>query len=329
LIIIQSVILFLAFTVRYNALFYPLVGAIAFLATRQRAWVKVVSITGSCLLIGIFMLFISNKYKGLAGTRQFSPFTGWQMANNAMYAYRYVDAKHVQPTPGRFRQLDKMVRTYFDTTRDTKKYPQEMLVASTVYMWDPQSPLQKYMNLQFKKDSTAGSLKRWATVAPLFAEYGNWLIREYPLKFAEHYLWPNALKYYAPPVEFLETYNMGIDSVTQIAQAWFGFKNSKVKSNFKDFKVSTLDFYPILVGTLNVVFLISFVFFLLLDGWGKNPALSGILLLVAGLWVVNFGFSVFASPIALRFQVFPVLVFMSVALLLLEYICKAAFAKQA
>ena len=327
LIIIQALVLFMAFTVRYNALFYPIVGAVALLLTRQRVWVKMASIAGSVALIGLFMVFTSGKYHELSGKREFSPFTGWQIANNAMYAYRYVDSRHVKPTPPQFQQLDKMVRTYFDTTRDLQKHPEEMLEASTVYMWAPNSPLQKYMNHQFKKDSTAGPLKRWATVAPLYAEYGNWLIRQYPLQFAEHYLWPNALKYYAPPVEFLDTYNMGIDSVTQIAQSWFHYKSRKVRILAKDFKVSTLDFYPILVGTLNVVFLISLLFFLMLKGLHGVPNISGMLLLVAGLWLVNFGFSVFASPIALRFQVFPVLMFLSVALLLLEYIWKAAFSK--
>jgi protoporphyrinogen oxidase len=329
LLVIQCLVLFLAFTVRYNALFYPLVGAVALLLTPQRLWVKIASIGSSVALIGLFIFFTSGKYQELAGKREFTPFTGWQLANNAMYAYRYIDNRDVKPTPPRFRQLDKMIRTYFDSTKDVRKHPESMLVASTVYMWDPSSPLQKYMNMQFVMDSTAGSLKRWATVAPLYADYGNWLIRQYPMAFAEHYLWPNAVKYYAPPVEFLETYNMGIDSVTQIAQVWFRYKNSKVKMLFKDFNVSALNFYPVLVGTLNVVFLVSFLFFLLLEGLRSKAIPRGLLWLAAALWLVNFVFSVYASPIALRFQVFPVLVYISVALLLLEFIWKAAFSKQA
>ena len=162
-------------------------------------------------------------------------------------------------------------------------------------------------------------------MAPLYTAYGNWLISAYPVKFAEYYLWPNAMKYYAPPVEFLDTYNMGIDSVMGIAKAWFGYKNSKVKMLFKDFKVSTLNFYPVLVGTLNVIFLVSLLFFVLLDGLKKKVIPGPVLLLVVTLWVINFCFSVFASPIALRFQVFPVIIYISVALFLLEYIWKEAF----
>jgi hypothetical protein len=194
-------------------------------------------------------------------------------------------------------------------------------------MWDPHSPLQQYMELQFKikKNSNAPDQIKWAALAPLYASYGNWLIRTYPIEFAQYYLWPNAIKYYTPPVEFLQTYNMGIDSVVNIARTWFGYKNSKVKTVFKDFNVSALDFYPILIGALNVIFLLSFLAFLLLDGHKKRAIPSSVLCLIAGLWLINFGFSVFASPIALRFQVFPVLVFISAASLLLEYVWKEAF----
>lgn len=327
LLVLQALILFLAFTVRYNALFYPFIGAVALLITRRRLWVKLVSIAGSFGLIGIFIAFTSSKYQALSGKREFSPFSGWQIANNAMYAYRYVDKNQRKPTPPEFRALDNMVRSYFDSTRNSRKHPEEMLVASTVYMWTPTGPLQHYMNLQFKKDSTATPLKRWATLAPLYASYGNWLIRQYPMQFAEHYLWPNALKYYAPPVEFLDTYNMGIDSVASLAQAWFHYKTNKVKIQAKDFKVSTLNFYPTLVGILNVVFLLSFLFFLMLKGYKAAPGLTGILLVVAALWLINFNFSIFASPIALRFQVFPTFIFFVMAMLLVEYIWKVAFSK--
>ena len=327
LIILHAVVLLLAFTVRYNAMYYPLIAALAFGLSRQKLWVKLAGVGGSVAVIGLFMLYTSNGYKTLAGIREFSPFTGWQMANNALYIYRYVPNKDTADMPAKFRPLDRAVRTYFDTTANLQKHPEEMLVASTVYMWDPRSPLQKYMENQFKKDSLSGPVKRWATMGPLYAAYGSWLIRKYPIAFTEHYLWPNALKYYAPPVEFLETYNMGLDSVAAIAQNWFHYKSNKVKSTFNDFKVSSLGFYPILIGAMNVVFLFSLLGFLFLNGIRLNPSYRTILLLAGVLWVVNFGFSVFASPIALRFQVFPFLVYISMALLLLDKIFQMATLK--
>ncbi|PSL48364.1 protoporphyrinogen oxidase [Chitinophaga niastensis] len=324
LILLNALVLFAAFTVRYNALYYPLIAGISLLLSRQRILIKMAGIGISIVLIVLFVQYTSNKYYELSGKRQFTPFTGWQMANNAMYAYRYVDSQHVKKAPPKLQQLDKMVRTYFDTTRDVQKHPEETLVASTVYMWDPRSPLQVYMNEQFKKDTSAGPIKRWATVAPLMAEYGSYLIREYPVEFTKHYLLPNALKYYAPPVEFLEQYSTGVDTVQQIAQVWFNYKTNKIKSHFKDFRVRVLDFYPILVGIMNVVFLFSAFSFILLQGYKQYSRLKLALLLVASLWLVNFGFSVFASPIALRFQLFPILVSLSFTFLLVEYLIKAA-----
>lgn len=86
----------------------------------------------------------TNKYVEISGHRQFTPFTGWQIANNALYAYRYVDSAHRKDVPPRLQQLDKMVRNYFDSSRDLRTHPTEGLIASTVYMWDPHSPLSIY-----------------------------------------------------------------------------------------------------------------------------------------------------------------------------------------
>jgi hypothetical protein len=195
-------------------------------------------------------------------------------------------------------------------------------------MWDPRSPLQIFMQDQFKKDSAAGTIKRWATMAPLYAEYGSYLIRQYPEEFIKYYLYPNGLKYYAPPVEFLEQYSTGVDTVQKIAQIWFGYKSNKIKTYLKDFKVSTLDFYPILVGIMNVVFLLSTVSFIFLQGYKQYPLLMKALLLIACFWLLNFGFSVFASPIALRFQLFPLFVTLSFSFLFIEFIVLEAKGKK-
>jgi hypothetical protein len=329
LLTLQAIVLFLAFTVRYNALFYPLVGAVAILLTRRLWWVKIVSLAGSVVLIALFMLFTSNQYKTLSGVREFSPFTGWQIANNAMYAYRYVDEKDVKRTPAPLVPLDNTVRHYFDTTRDVMKHPEAMLVASTVYMWDPKSPLQKFMAARFKNDSTSSILKRWSSMAPLYAQYGRYLIRQYPLIYFQHYLWPNTLKYFAPPGEFLDTYNMGRDTVSRIAQSWFNYKTNKVRTAFKDLSVNTLDYMPIVSGIMNLAFLIGFIFVWMLGGTAKSKPFFQPLLLIALLWIFNLGFSVFASPITLRYQLFMILVITSVSLVLVDYIFKIAYQTKA
>ncbi|MGO4288238.1 hypothetical protein [Chitinophaga sp. RAB17] len=316
------------FTIRYNALYYPVIQGISLLIARRKILMKTAGMLLSLALIGCFVQFTSSRYQKLTGIYQFTPFTGWQMANNALYAYRYVDSAHVKKVPKRLQKIDKMVRTYFDTTRDVKKNPQEMLIASTVYMWAPNSPLSLYMNDQFKGDSLASSLKRWATVAPLLKDYGSFLIQQYPQQFIKYYLLPNALKYYAPPVEFLEYYSTGVDSVDNTTEVWFDYSSKKIKTRFKDFKVTVLNFFPVFTGTMNVVLLFSIISFILLRGYKEYPYLKQGLILVIALWLVNFGFSVFASPIALRFQLFPIIISTSFSFLLIEFLVKKATEKE-
>lgn len=328
LIVFHGLVLFLAFTIRYNALFYPLIAGVAFLLSRRRYLLKITGLAICVLLIGSFILYNTSKYYELAGIKQFTPFTGWQMANNAMYAYKFVPKANRKPAPAKFQQLDKMVRDYFDSTFNNRMHPEEALVASTVYMWTPGAPLRMYMHQQFKKDSTAPEMKRWATVAPLYKDYGTYLIKTYPTEFFKYYLFPNALKYYAPPVEFLDHYSTGVDSVPPIAQKWFAYKSNKLTTIFKDLKVNILDFYPILVGTMNVIFFLGMLGFLILEGYKQHKLMSKGLLLVVCLWLVNFGFSIFASPIALRFQLFPIIVMTSFAFLFMEYIISEATKKE-
>jgi protoporphyrinogen oxidase len=324
MIIVNSFVLFMAFSVRYNALFYPVISVVALLLTRRKVLMNIFGFCISILLIVVFMWSTTNKYAEISGHRQFTPFTGWQMANNALYAYRYVDSAHRKDVPLKLRQLDKIVRNYFDSSRDIRTHPSEALIASTVYMWAPNSPLSIYMDGKFKKDSTATPLKRWSTVAPIMNEYGSFLMKTYPNEFIKFYLIPNAMKYYAPPVEFLNQYSTGVDSVNETAKVWFGYKSNKIKCYFKDFRVTVLDFYPILTGTMNVVLVFSLISFIILRGYKRFPELKKGLILLASLWAVNFGFSVFASPIALRFQLFPILISLSFTFLLLEFLIRSA-----
>ncbi|HEY4287957.1 MAG TPA: NAD(P)-binding protein [Puia sp.] len=328
LIILQALVLLLAFMVRYNALYYPLISGIAFLFSRQSVKAKMAGIGASIFVIAAFMVYTSNQYYQFMGIRQFTPFSGWQIANNAMYAYRYVDSADRKKSPARFSGIDNTVRHYFDTSRDLRNHPVEMLAVSTVYMWDPRSPLNKYMKDQFKKDSTASKFKQWSSMAPLYAGYGSYLIRQYPMIYLKYYLVPNALKYYTPPGEFLDDYNMGRDTVAKIAQTWFEYKSQKVRTAFKNFRVNSLDFLPVLAGTMNVLFLLGVIGVCVLQGIFCRSLIQYSLLLAFILWVLNFGFSVFASPITLRYQLFGILVFSSFAFLLIDHIYKTAFIKK-
>jgi hypothetical protein len=321
-IILQAIVLFLAFTVRYNALIYPFITSIVLLRSKISIGLKIFGLTSTFLLCGSFIIFTSHKYSKLTGHAQFSPFSGWQWANNAMYGYRYVNHYERKPVPPKFQKLDKMICDYFDTHRDTKKYPEEAAMASTYYMWSKGMPLMKYRDSIFRNDSTSTELKKWASVAPLFKDYGQYIAMRYPWHFIKYFIWPNANKYYAPPVEFLETYNSGKDSVPKIVQMWFGLKNGKVstKLNAKSYKY--LNFYPIFSGILNVVMLCTLLCYLMLAGWKFSPNFKITVLIGSSLWLLNAAFTISASSAALRFQSFPLMITSIFVTILLDWMIK-------
>jgi hypothetical protein len=53
--------------------------------------------------------------------------------------------------------------------------------------------------------------------------------------------------------------------------------------------------------------------------------MSTALILIGLFWLMNFGFTVFASSPALRFQSFPILIMTVFGITMVEYIVKAAF----
>lgn len=325
LFVIHVLILLYAFSVRYNALYYPAISVIGFIIARQplKTRLKATLLTVAPVIIYIF--YIVHLYQQFCGIRQFTPFTGWQLANNALYAYRYVYDQQVKTPPTALQPLDNMVRHYFDTTKDALRHPSEMLRASTIYMWDPQSPLQKFMDLYTHKDSATGIFKRWSLMGPLYTHYGTWLIQQYPEAYLKFYLLQNAIKFYTPPGEFLDQYNMGRDTISPIAQAWFRYPSKKVAPTFGDYKVRTLGYMPILSGILNFVFLLGYIGLVFLSGPALHKLQYKVYFLFFCFWIANFFFSVVAAPVTLRYQLFGILTAGYFALLITERLYLLSF----
>lgn len=322
IIIWHALLLFLAFTVRYNALIYPVLSLMAFGISRLPLKKKITGIAAGILLCIFFIGYTSYKYKQLTGLWQFSPFSGWLMANNAMYAYRYVDSADRKPVPKKFQALDNMIREYFDTTRrNIKFYPEETITASTAYMWTPGLSLMKYRDGLFakRKDTVASELKKWSSMGPFYREYGLFIIKQYPWHFVKYFVWPNTQKYYASPVEFLNKYNSGTIYITPETKTWFRYKSTTVKTRIGYGRIWALSFYPTLTGVINVLMLFGLLYFVLLKGWQYNRSFNNILYMAGAVWLLNALFTIGASSAALRFQSFPVLLSTIFSLLLVDW----------
>jgi hypothetical protein len=313
----HAAVLFAAFSVRYNALIYPFISLLAFGLSKLSPRKKLVGLGLVLLLCGWFVGLTMFQYKKLTGYWQFSPFSGWLLANNAMYAYREVAPVDRKPVPLQFRALDNMIRSFHD------RYPDLQLGwDGYAYMWRPQFPLMQYRDNLFKKDIAATPFKKWASMGPLYSSYGWYIIKKYPAHFLRYFVWPNSVRYFGPPIEFLGGYNLGKPTVPESAVKWFGYTNNRVKVRMKSGQVLILQDYPFLVSVINLIMLLGLLSYLLLKGWQYNLSFNKTFLLAGFAWLANAGFTILTCFAALRFQSFTVLLSATFSLLLIDWMAQ-------
>lgn len=311
----HAIVIFGAFTVRYNALIYPFISLFAFFLSKISLRKKVLGFGSGLLLIGLFMSHCMFQFKKFTGYWQFSPFSGWQLANNAMYTYKEVDSADRQTVPLKFRALDTMICKFYDSHTDL-----QLPEAGFAYMWIPWYPLMRYRDSLFNaKDPSATEFKKWASMGPFYSSYGLYIIKKYPMHFLRYFIWPNSKKFIAPPVEFLENYNMGSPTVPKSVVQWFGYTNNQVKTRMKNGKVWILQYYPYFITIANLIMLLMLLSYLALKGWQYNPAFNKSIMLAGLAWVGNAAFTIFAASPALRFQAFPALLTVTFSLLLIDW----------
>lgn len=322
---VHALIILACFTVRYNAIYYPIISLLVFLMIRYPWKWKAAGFGLSIALVAWSYLYTSHKMKEASGKKQFSAFGGWQLANNALYMYEHIPPAERGPIPAQFAKLETMSREHMDTLKKVKLTASDSLT-SFFYLWNPRGPLLQYMIREYKKDSTTPYFKRWASEGPLYGSYGSWLIQKHPLAYLQFWLLPNSVKYIIPPEEFLGINNMGADSVNKAAQDWFHYKTPKVQDRKKrDPKIRATFWYPIFSTVVNIVFILGLISLVILGVISyKDYGFPQLVLLILVFWILNAAFSIFASPIVLRYQYFPLLLFFPMAAIFMEHIIRLA-----
>jgi hypothetical protein len=304
LLIIHAVIILFAFTVRFNAIYYPLfsIAVIAIRSIPQKTkWLGIGCIV---LLLSLFIGRTVYEYKVKTGTTQFSAFGGWLLAANALYGYAHASKNDIGAVPTKFQELHKIVNHHMDSLRNLRIRPDKE--PGIYYFWNFKSPLRIYMQ---RSSRNADFFKTWASVAPLYESYGLYLMRKHFSLFIRNYVWPNLQRYYAPPTYFMGAYNMEIKSVDPIAATWFGWKNNKLPVRSKDRKIHILNYFSLFVSLINSLFLGGGVLFVAFGCCNNCGSLKkNIFVLVSLFWISNLSFSLLSAPIELRYQLFPIVI---------------------
>lgn len=307
LLLTHSLILLLSFTVRYSALYYPIVSLLVITFSSFELKIK---LFGLSLIISPLIFFIGctyYEYFKKTSTIQYSAFGGWQMAANALYGYAHSELIKTDLVPKKFKELHKVVNYHMDSVKNLKLRPDNNI--GIYYLWDFKSPLRIYTEKIWQKDTVTSYFIKWASMAPLYAAYGRYLTKKYPIHFLKYFAWPNLKRYYAPPSYFMGMYNLGNTTVEPIAVSWFGWKSNSLSSHASNKKILIADIFTILTPIINVIFITSFLGFLNLREFKTcNKVIRQIIALTISIWLANTFFSVLTAPIELRYQLFPLVI---------------------
>lgn len=318
ILITHAIILFLAFTVRYNAIYYPAISISITLFCKTNWRFKAISIVLIGILLGWYVAFTKYQFKKATGISQLAPFSGWQLAANALAAYTHAPKLDEPGTvPAQFRELHAIVNNYLTSTNESRHASNIQSVI--YYLWMDNSPLNQYMRKDWGKASNTNRITQWSKMAPLYRDYGSYLIQRHPDLYSKYYLIPNLREYFKPFTEYVGMYNVVGKKILPSAIHWFNLKPDERNSDLNATEINTIKFSSAFNAIINIMFVSGFILFIVQAGYKKNnPLCNRILMCILSIWLFNLGFSVIASPISLRFQVFQLITTFIFSLALLQ-----------
>lgn len=299
LIVAQLIILASLFELRYNAIFFPAISTIALLLSKLPAVKKTISIAASYVLIGAIIIFTTYVTKNFTGTKTFSAFSGWQLANNALHVMQHdkIDTNAIKDRE--VKNLVKYTIHFFDTAKQT--FPDSG--ATAVFMWHINSPLKRYMHVYHGRSNAY--FKTWNALGPVYNNFGKTIILQKPISYIQYFVIPNAKAYIFPPLEIYETYMEGRDTMPVVAHKFYHYKTNKTPRHYPS--IYTIVFMPVfgLFIIVNIIFILSGIDYLFSGKYKKQPVLyNKILLCFTAFYIANFFFIVLLAPSVIRYHIF-------------------------
>jgi len=323
-VLIQAGLLVACFSIRNNAYYYPLLAILAFLISNQHKVNKILGIALSIAVITSFVLFTRNEAYKLTGTRQFSLFTGWQLANNALYIYDQVKIDSSElPTTGA-RELNRYAKIYFSHVKEPayRKYLDSYV--GNFFIREPNAPLKYYYWRHYKVNNERGSIVAWAKASETFESFGKPILLNHPTAYLRYFVVPNLWNYLIPPLSHLKHYNYGQDIIDPIAQSWFNYPQPKVHVFSHDFQGNLLMVYQGLFLCINLYF--SWQIFLLLrrrKSVQLKTASGRIYIVLIAFLALNLAFSLVSTEDILRYQFIPMFILVAFTLLFDSFLARS------
>jgi hypothetical protein len=250
-------------------------------------------------VIAVVLMFVQDqKNTVFVETRAnvFSGFSGWQIANNALYSYKHIKVPTNDLPTTETKTIDSVVKYLVDSVTTTTE-------VGDAFLWDQKSPLKRYAYFRSIVEKERYFVA-WYRVAEDMNEYGWYIIKNNPLPFARYFLYPNFKRFFYPDPAPLDNYNSAHAALPREIGKWFNWKNPELSCRFPALQKRIISVYPALCVVLNIFNVIAILFFLVkaIPVRKKLPHAVWVLFFTWAAYYFGFmGFSVFASAIYLRF----------------------------
>ena len=296
---ILVILIFVMFSIRYYAVFYPMITVPIILSSKDRWWVKLSSMVIGYLLFLLFVLYTESLYEKMIGRRDFSPFSGWQLAANALIMYRHIPNREADaPPPADLQSLHQLVLHDLNTMPPPNILQDKRL--RFYFTWGLHTPLLEFGHVYFPNDPTHEDLKKWASMGKIYRDYGAYLIKRHPIAFVRYYVGQGIDWFIDPTVEFTNVYSNGGEEIYDVDKNWFGYKSYWLSCTRSKFY--SIAFFPLIVDILNFLLLLGITgFFYCRCYKTSTPIFTRAIILVAAYSLANFIFIIFTAPSMLRY----------------------------
>ena len=316
----QAILISICFTVRNNAYYYPLISAIVILLSKQHIIRKSFGIALPILLIALFITSTMQKAYELTGTKQFSLFTGWQLANNALYIYDQITVDSNSLPTEDAKELNRISIAYFNSV-DPNGYREYLeSYVGNYFIREPDAPLKIFAKLHYNTTGEFNSISAWGKASAVFELFGKSILLNHPFAYIRYFMLPNTWHYFLPPLSHLERYNYGGAKISPIARIWFNYPSNKI--HCVSFTAQKFLFsYSVLFLLINLLFIFQ-LFNLLVKRKYMQLESNSIRLIVYVFCfaLINFLFSIFTTVNILRYQFIPMLLIFSFTIIIDEQI---------
>jgi hypothetical protein len=318
----HGMLLVLCFTIRNNAYYYPFVSIAAYAMSHQPLKQKIAGLLLPLLFIGGFVLYTREAAFKLTGTRQFSLFTGWQLANNALYLYDKIEVDSTKLPTKEAKDLHQESIKFFKKV-DPVKYREYLEdFVGNFFIKSADAPMKQYFFRHYRMDTREELVVSWGQASADFSPFGKYIIMHHPLAYARYFVWPNVFHYFNPPLSVQEIYNYGRPEIDSVAQQWFDYKTDKVwcvSYSLQEF----LLVYAALFLLVNLYYIVLLTRFLVRTGAKRSALLAepGVVVVLI-FTLLNFLFTIGVTTNVLRYQTVPMTILFAGTLALNELLAR-------